>query len=161
MDTQNNFEVLEKKELLALATQLTCTYIQTQQQEPTSVKDMSSIVGSFYQALVDLEKSSSTLRNRAPASPAVPIEESVHDNYIICLEDGKKLKMLKRHLGTMYKMSIEEYKERWGLSRDYPIVAPSYARRRSAIAKTTGLGRAGRKKMRVVEGKSGAAVVAR
>lgn len=72
--------------------------------------------------------------------PAVSVRKSVTDDYIICLEDGKKLKMLKRHLKTAYDMSPEEYRERWGLPADYPMVAPSYARQRSALAKQIGLG---------------------
>jgi predicted transcriptional regulator len=78
--------------------------------------------------------------------PAVPIEESVHEDYIVCLEDGKKLQMLKRHLKTVYNMSIEQYKEKWGLSAEYPVVSPNYAKRRSSIAKSSGLGQIGRKR---------------
>ncbi|MFA7275625.1 MAG: MucR family transcriptional regulator [Pseudobdellovibrionaceae bacterium] len=72
--------------------------------------------------------------------PAVPIRKSVMPDYIICLEDGKKLKMLKRHLKTAYKMTPEQYRERWGLSADYPMVAPNYAKQRSKLAKDIGLG---------------------
>ena len=83
---------------------------------------------------------------KAHKEPAVPINESVHDDYIVCLEDGKKLHMLKRHLGSMYGMTLDQYKERWSLPHDYPTVSPSYARRRSAIAQKTGLGTNGRRK---------------
>jgi len=72
--------------------------------------------------------------------PAVPPKKSVHPDYIICLEDGKKLKMLKRHLKTAYNMTPEAYRERWGLTADYPMVAPNYARQRSRLAKEIGLG---------------------
>jgi predicted transcriptional regulator len=72
--------------------------------------------------------------------PAVPIKKSVFPDHIICLEDGKKLKMLKRHLKTAYNMSPEQYRERWGLAPDYPMVAPNYARHRSSLAKKIGLG---------------------
>ena len=72
--------------------------------------------------------------------PAVPARKSIFPDYIVCLEDGKKLKMLKRHLKTSYNMTPEEYRQRWGLSRDYPMVAPNYAKRRSALAKQIGLG---------------------
>lgn len=72
--------------------------------------------------------------------PAVPIKKSITPDYIICLEDGKKLKMLKRHLKTAYDMTPEEYKERWGLPSDYPMVAPNYAKQRSKLAKKIGLG---------------------
>jgi predicted transcriptional regulator len=73
-------------------------------------------------------------------TPAVPIRKSVSADFLICLEDGKKLKMLKRHLRTRYHMSPEEYRQRWGLPQDYPMVAPAYAERRSALAKKIGLG---------------------
>ena len=85
-------------------------------------------------------------RRHGPLVPAVPIEESVHNEYVVCLEDGKKLQMLKRHLKTVYNMTVDQYKERWGLPMDYPVVAPDYAKRRSAIAKNTGLGMTGRRK---------------
>lgn len=72
--------------------------------------------------------------------PAVPVKKSVFPDHIVCLEDGKKLKMLKRHLKTAYNMSPEQYRERWGLTPDYPMVAPNYARHRSSLAKKIGLG---------------------
>jgi predicted transcriptional regulator len=72
--------------------------------------------------------------------PAVPLKKSVNADYIVCLEDGKKLKMLKRHLKTAYNMTPEAYRERWGLAPDYPMVAPNYARQRSRLAKEIGLG---------------------
>ncbi len=73
-------------------------------------------------------------------NPPVPISETVTEDYIICLEDGRKFKMLKRHLNTVYKMTLKDYKEKWDLPADYPAVAPNYAKRRSQIAKDTGLG---------------------
>ena len=73
--------------------------------------------------------------------PAVPVRKSVFPDYIICLEDGKKLKMLKRHLMTSYNLTPDAYRERWGLPSNYPMVAPSYAERRSTLAKSIGLGR--------------------
>ena len=73
--------------------------------------------------------------------PAVPIKKSVTPDYVICLEDGKKLKMLKRHLRNAFDMSPDDYRQKWGLSSDYPMVAPEYAARRSAMAKKIGLGR--------------------
>ena len=72
--------------------------------------------------------------------PAVPIKKSVMPDYIVCLEDGKKLKMLKRHLKTAYNMTPEKYRERWGLPSDYPMVAPNYAKQRSQLARELGLG---------------------
>ncbi|MDP6474965.1 MAG: MucR family transcriptional regulator [Alphaproteobacteria bacterium] len=75
-----------------------------------------------------------------PPQPAVPIRKSVSDDYLICLEDGKKLKMLRRHLKRAYGMTPEQYRARWGLPSDYPMVAPSYAAKRSELAKKMGLG---------------------
>ncbi len=77
--------------------------------------------------------------------PAVPVKKSVFPDYLVCLEDGKKLKMLKRHLKTSYDMTPEQYRERWGLAPDYPMVAPNYADHRSALAKRIGLGTKPRK----------------
>jgi len=79
-------------------------------------------------------------------SPAVPIKRSVTPNHIVCLEDGKKLKMLKRHLKTAYDLTPEQYRERWGLAADYPMVAPNYAKQRSKLAKQIGLGKSPRKR---------------
>jgi len=76
-----------------------------------------------------------------PQKPAVPVKKSITDDYLICLEDGKKLKMLKRYLRTQYDMSPDDYRRKWGLPADYPMVAPSYAKRRSEFAKQIGLGR--------------------
>ena len=77
----------------------------------------------------------------APLTPAVPIRRSVFPDHIVCLEDGKKLKMLKRHLQASYGMTPQQYRERWGLPADYPMVAPNYASHRSTLAKQAGLGR--------------------
>lgn len=78
--------------------------------------------------------------------PAVPAKKSVHDDYLICLEDGKRFKSLKRHLRTQYNLSPVQYREKWGLPLDYPMVAPKYAAARSLLAKKIGLGRQRRKK---------------
>ncbi len=75
-----------------------------------------------------------------PLKPAVPVRKSVNPDYIVCLEDGQKFKSLKRHLRTHYDLTPEEYREKWGLPADYPMVAPNYAKARSALAKQMGLG---------------------
>jgi predicted transcriptional regulator len=85
---------------------------------------------------------------QAPQKPAVPVKKSVMPEYLICLEDGKKLKMLKRHLRTNYKLTPEAYRQKWGLPADYPMVAPNYAHARSVFAKRIGLGRGGRPRPR-------------
>ncbi len=84
----------------------------------------------------------------SPPEPAVPIKKSIRPNYVVCLEDGIKLKMLKRHLRTSYNMSPAEYRQKWGLSSDYPMVAPKYSARRSELAKIIGLGRKPGQKVR-------------
>ncbi len=84
----------------------------------------------------------------SPPEPAVPIKRSVTPDYVVCLEDGRKLKMLKRHLRTAYDMSPDEYRQRWELPGDYPMVAPEYAARRSELAKSIGLGRKAGSKVR-------------
>ncbi len=80
-------------------------------------------------------------RLRSTNRPAVPIEDSIHDDYVICLEDGKKLKTLRRHLKAAFGMTPEDYRHRWGLSDDYPMVAPNYSKRRSELANQIGLGK--------------------
>jgi predicted transcriptional regulator len=81
-----------------------------------------------------------------PAKPAVPVKKSINNDFLICLEDGKKFKSLKRHLRTQYNMSPEQYREKWGLPADYPMVAPSYAAARSRLAKEMGLGQQRRRR---------------
>ena len=116
-----------------------------------SVPDMPSLIEQVHRSLVGL--GSVTAATVASVSerpqPAVPVKKSVTDEFMICLEDGQKMKMLKRHLKTAYDMTPEQYRERWGLPLDYPMVAPSYAKQRSALAKQIGLGtkpRSGRSK---------------
>jgi len=99
--------------------------------------DLPDLINAVYAALTNI-----TTAGEAPATPkpAVSIKKSVTPNVIVCLEDGKKFKMLKRHLKTDHNMTPKEYRERWGLPSDYPIVAPAYAKQRSALAKKIGLG---------------------
>jgi len=97
----------------------------------------------------DVYKTLSNLGTQQPAKerpkPAVAVKKSIFPDFIVCLEDGKKLKMLKRHLKTAYNMTPEDYRERWGLAADYPMVAPNYAKHRSNLAKKIGLGTKSRK----------------
>lgn len=110
-----------------------------------AVQDIPTLVQQVHKALLSTVADQASVA-RAKLKPAVPVDQSVQQDYIVCLEDGVKLQMLKRHLKTKYGMTVEEYKERWGLGTDYPSVSPSYAERRSAIAKTSGLGLKGRRK---------------
>jgi predicted transcriptional regulator len=112
-----------------------------------AVSDVPTLIGNVHSALAGLS-GGNTVPAAAP-EPAVPIRLSVKKDYIVCLDDGKKLKMLKRHLMTHYGMTPDDYRTKWGLPADYPMVAPAYAETRRALAKAIGLGRApgsGRKK---------------
>ncbi len=106
--------------------------------------DLPRLIITVHQALTDLGE-----KPLSPAAPAVSIKRSVRPDYIICLDDGKKFKMLKRHLGTTYNLSPEEYRAKWNLPSDYPMVAPKYAEYRSELAKKIGLGRKRGRKARV------------
>ena len=100
------------------------------------------VIKTVHASLRELSEVSSEVEKEAP-KPAVPIRRSVTPDFIVCLEDGKKLKMLKRHLRTTYNMTPDEYRSKWGLPPDYPMVAPNYAKQRSEFAKRIGLGRKG------------------
>ena len=103
--------------------------------------DLPELIAAVHSALSGLSGTAETPAAAvAPPSPAVPIKKSVTDDYIICLEDGKKFRSLKRHIGTVYNLSPEQYREKWGLPRDYPMVAPAYSAIRSRLAKDIGLG---------------------
>jgi predicted transcriptional regulator len=121
-------------ELLALTTDIVASHVS---HNAVAVTDISLLIRQVYTALAGLEFS-----ERATERPkaAVSIKKSVTPDYIVCLEDGKKLKMMKRHLRTRYNLSPEEYRERWSLPSDYPMVAPNYAKQRSDLAKKIGLG---------------------
>ena len=105
--------------------------------------DLPQLIQDIYKTLVVV--GTTPLAPERPR-PAVAIKKSVFPDYIVCLEDGKKLKMLKRHLKTAYNMTPDEYRERWGLASDYPMVAPNYAKQRSTLAKAIGLGTRPRRK---------------
>ncbi|MGE0045519.1 MAG: MucR family transcriptional regulator [Hyphomonadaceae bacterium] len=112
---------------------------------PVQPDELPELIRTVHQALGSLGRGGSAASPERP-KPAVPINKSVHNDYIVCLEDGKKLKMLKRYLRSTYDMSPEQYRKRWGLPADYPMVAPSYAARRSEFAKRIGLGRGVRRR---------------
>ncbi|MGE5566315.1 MAG: MucR family transcriptional regulator [Parcubacteria group bacterium] len=116
-------------------------------QNKVPAEQIPEVVQSVYQALSGLQGGGAQAAQPAEKQkPAVPIGRSVQNDYIVCLEDGAKLKMLKRYLRSRYNMSPEEYRRKWGLPADYPMVAPAYAARRSEFAKQIGLGRGVRRK---------------
>jgi len=105
--------------------------------------ELPTLIQSVYAALNSIS-SGEEQKVEAPKEPAVSVKKSIGNDYIICLEDGRKFKSLKRHLRTKYSMSPEEYRAKWNLPKDYPMVAPNYAKARSELAKQMGLGQGGR-----------------
>jgi predicted transcriptional regulator len=134
-------QTIDRSEILALTTEIVSAHVSN---NSTGLKTVPELIQSVFDTLTALAGD-----EPAPTelTPAVPTKKSITDDYIICLEDGKKLKMLKRHLMTSYGMTPEAYRARWGLKADYPMVAPNYAKKRQEFAVKIGLGR----KPRVVE----------
>lgn len=126
------------EELLALTAKIVAAHVS---HNTVAIADLPQLIAQVNQSLSGA-RATDTVAER---QPAVPIKNSIHPDYIVCLEDGKKLKMLKRHLMTTYKLTPDAYRQRWGLAADYPMVAPDYARQRSRLAKKIGLGTQGRR----------------
>jgi predicted transcriptional regulator len=126
--------------LLELTTEIVSAHAGNNTVSPA---DLSQLIQDVYKSLADVGAHELVLES---LNPAVPIKKSIFPDYIICLEDGKKLKMLKRYLKTAYNLSPDEYRKRWGLLPDYPMVAPNYAKHRSTLAKKIGLGTKSRNK---------------
>jgi predicted transcriptional regulator len=135
--TMPEAEKISAEELLRMTSEVTAAYVSN---NPLAAAQLPEIIRTIHSSLAGLQSGGG---GAEPQAPAVPIKKSVHDEYIVCLEDGKKLKMLKRHLRTAYGLTPEEYRQKWGLPADYPMVAPNYAAQRSAFAKKIGLGRSG------------------
>lgn len=133
--------VIEKTEILQLTSEIVSSHVSN---NPVPVGDLPGFIESIYKTL-DFLANEPEEEPVEELVPAVPIKKSITPDFIICLEDGKKLKMLKRHLKTSYNMTPEDYRERWGLASDYPMVAPNYAAKRQELAKKIGLGRNRRK----------------
>lgn len=139
MDMENKV-IVNKQELLALTAEIVSSHVAN---NSVAVGELPQLIEQVFGTLNTLSVAGS--EKDARPEPAVPIKKSITPNYMICLEDGKKLKMLKRHLKTQYDMTPEEYRERWGLPSDYPMVAPNYADQRRELAKKIGLGRSRKK----------------
>jgi predicted transcriptional regulator len=136
-------EQANQHELLALTANIVSSHVSN---NPVSGDSLTKMIREVYETLATVGESAEAKAERP--EPAVPVKKSVTPDYIICLEDGKKLKMLKRHLSTAYDMTPEQYRERWGLTADYPMVAPNYAKQRSQLARQIGLGTRPRRKSR-------------
>ncbi len=135
-ELMQDLEIDVKETLITLTSDIVAAHVSN---NDVAVGDLPSLITNVYNALANLGEV--VVVEEAKPQPAVAIRNSVKPDYIVCLEDGKKLKMLKRYLRTNFNMSPEDYRARWGLPADYPMVAPNYAEKRRDLAKKIGLGR--------------------
>ena len=135
--SEENTKSVPQGDLLRMVVDVVSAYVSNNSLAANQVPD---VINAVYGSLTTLNGAGENSRHEAQ-KPIVPIRRSVTPDYIVCLEDGKKLKMLKRHLRAAYNMTPDEYRIKWGLPVDYPMVAPNYAAQRSAFAKKIGLGR--------------------
>ena len=135
--TEPELPAVTKDSILRTTVQIAVAFLG---KNPVAAEQIPDVLSSVYGALARLRDQGGEAKPEA-LRPAVPIKRSVQPDYLVCLEDGKKLKMLKRHLRTTFGLSPDEYRAKWGLPADYPMVAPNYASQRSDFAKKIGLGR--------------------
>ncbi|HEY3696445.1 MucR family transcriptional regulator [Phenylobacterium sp.] len=134
----------EKSEVIEMTADIVSAYVGN---NSVTAADLPALIQSVHRALAGIS-TGGDVAEVAPKEPAVPIRRSITPDFLVCLEDGRKFKSLKRHLRTKYNMSPEEYRAKWGLPKDYPMVAPNYAKARSDLAKQMGLGQGGRQAAR-------------
>ncbi|MFZ4761504.1 MAG: MucR family transcriptional regulator [Alphaproteobacteria bacterium] len=139
MDKQE--KIVNQLDLMAFTTEVVAAHLA---HNNVPMQDVPAFIHQVYQSFAGLGQQEAIAKLPEKLQPAVAVKKSIFPDYIICLEDGKKLKMLKRHLKTAYNMTPEEYREKWNLPPDYPMVAPNYAEQRSKLAKEIGLGVRGR-----------------
>ena len=137
-----------QSELLALTSNIVSAHVSNNE---TADAELLKLIRDVYDAVASLGQAEEAKPER-PA-PAVPIKKSVTPDFVVCLEDGKKLKMLKRHLKTAFNLTPAEYRERWGLPPDYPMVAPNYAKKRSELARKIGLGLTSNRRGKINKGR--------
>ena len=133
---EHNSPAAPLEDLIGLTAEITAAYLRG---NPLPAADIPGVISTVFGSLLQLGRPEP--QEEEPQRPAVPIRKSVTAEYIVCLEDGRKLKMLKRHLSVTYAMTPDQYRAKWNLPADYPMVAPAYAGRRSDIARASGLGR--------------------
>jgi|GraSoiStandDraft_4_1057263.scaffolds.fasta_scaffold503959_1 predicted transcriptional regulator len=144
MDTDAESLGLSRTDIARMSADVVSAYVANNSVSQSAVPDL---IRTVHDALSGLGKApAQAMTPSERQKPAVPISRSVQEDYIICLEDGAQLKMLKRYLRSRYNMSPEDYRRKWGLPPDYPMVAPAYAARRSAFARQIGLGKGVRRK---------------
>lgn len=134
----------DKSEIIEMTTDIVSAFVSN---NSINAAELPGLIQNVHRALAQVTTGEDTTPP-APQEPAVSVRKSITPDYLICLEDGRKFKSLKRHLRTKYNMSPEEYRAKWGLPKDYPMVAPNYAKARSDLAKQMGLGQGGRKPAR-------------
>ena len=137
-------ENISKEQLLEMTTEIVSAYVGN---NTIAAGELNELIVSIHDSLHNLTTGGVEVEPE-PIKPAVPVRRSITPDYLICLEDGKRLKMLKRHLRTTYGLSPDDYRAKWGLPADYPMVAPNYAQQRSEFAKKIGLGKVGQEKRR-------------
>ncbi len=142
--TEETADAASQEDVLRMAVDIVAAYVSSNKIQSGQI---SEAINSVFGSLNALNNGVGNLSNEG-RKPAVSIRRSITPDFIICLEDGKKMKMLKRHLRTTFNMTPEEYKAKWGLPSDYPMVAPNYAKKRSEFAKKIGLGKESGKKKR-------------
>ncbi len=142
MRDEDELGVAPKGDSMRMTTDIVASFVANNK---VSTEELTELIRSVHRTLAGLSSGTDEKLQERP-KPAAPINKSVQHDFIICLEDGKKLKMLKRYLRSTYSMSPDEYRKRWGLPADYPMVAPAYAARRSEFAKKIGLGKGVRRK---------------
>ena len=130
----------DKSEVIEMTADIVSAYVGN---NSVATSDLPNLIQSVHRALSGIAGGAEAVEV-APKEPAVPLKKSITPDYLVCLEDGRKFTSLKRHLRTKYNMSPEEYRAKWGLAKDYPMVAPNYAKARSDLAKQMGLGQGGR-----------------
>lgn len=134
--------ILEAADVLEMAALIVAAYVT---RNAVTAGDLPALIASVHTSLKEIQHGSAAVETAAPPVPPVSIKKSIGDDFIVCLEDGKKFRTLKRHLFSKYDMTPAQYRAKWGLPNDYPMVAPSYAAERSALAKKVGLGAPGGK----------------
>lgn len=129
---------IDKERLMKMAADIVAAYVTN---NAVTAEDLPKLFEDVFEGLNKVAKTEELGEGEFLQDPAVPIADSLSDDAIICLEDGKSFQSLKRHLRVKYNLTPEAYRKKWGLPHDYPMVAPNYAKRRSALAKKTGLGK--------------------
>jgi predicted transcriptional regulator len=130
-------EAMQREELVEVVADIVSAYVSN---NPVQLTDLPALISTVHGSIAALT-SGNPAAQAEPPTPAVPVKKSVHNDYIVCLEDGKKFKSLKRHLGVHYNLTPDEYRQKWNLPVSYPMVAPGYSAQRSELAKKLGLGR--------------------